>query len=156
MSANILTQNSNCSGFKTFQEEYEGKIINVFYSTPSCYLKAVHEASLRNDITFNVKTDDFLPYATDYHAYWSGFYTSRPTSKRGERQGNHLLQVAKQLTSLTGSDDGDVTLLKQAMGVMQHHDAITGTEKDHVWRDYHRLLHKAVTKSVEVAGNAIL
>lgn len=46
--------------------------------------------------------------------------------------------------------------LKQAMGVMQHHDAITGTEKQHVANDYHRLLHKAVGKSVDAAGEVIL
>lgn len=140
-----------CRGFKKFQQKYDGKIINLFYSTPSCYLKAVNEAGLK----YSVKEDDFLPYATDYHAYWTGFYTSRPNSKRYERQGNNLLQIVKQLASFS-EGEGDATLLQQAMGIMQHHDAITGTEKDHVWRDYHRLLHKAVVNSVEAAGNVIL
>lgn len=34
---------------------------------------------------------------------------------------------------------------KAAMGVMQHHDAITGTEKQHVAQDYARILMKSIT-----------
>lgn len=140
-----------CSGFKQHQQLYDDKIINVFYSTPSCYLKAVNEANL----SFSVKEDDFFPYATDYHAYWTGYYVSRPTSKRFERQGNNFLQIVKQL-SVLGESKGDIEMLKQVMGVMQHHDAITGTEKNHVWHDYHRLLYKAMMKSAEVAQDTIL
>lgn len=41
--------------------------------------------------------------------------------------------------------------LRRQMGVMQHHDAITGTEKQHVSDDYHREL----TKSIEACeGNS--
>lgn len=63
----------------------------IFYSTPSCYLKAVHAENLE----WSVKTDDFFPYASDPHSYWSGYFTSRPTSKRFERMGNNFLQVYK-------------------------------------------------------------
>jgi lysosomal alpha-mannosidase len=63
--------------------------VNVFYSTPSCYLKALHDAK----ITWPTKSDDFFPYASDPHAYWTGYFTSRPTLKRMERVGNHYLQV---------------------------------------------------------------
>lgn len=150
-----FTNKFTCSGFKRYKPRYQGKIINLFYSTPSCYVKAVHEASLNNNLEYSIKEDDFLPYATDYHTYWSGYYTSRPTSKRYERQGNNLLQVVKQLASFR-EGEGGTKLLKQIMGVMQHHDAITGTEKSHVWNDYHRLLHKAIVKAIEDGGNTIL
>lgn len=39
---------------------------------------------------------------------------------------------------------GDLTMMKEAMGIMQHHDAATGTEKQHVADDYARLLHMGV------------
>lgn len=37
----------------------------------------------------------------------------------------------------------DVQLMKEEMGVMQHHDAVTGTEQQHVANDYARRLHIA-------------
>lgn len=142
-------------GFKKFKQEHEGKLISVFYSTPSCYLKAVNEEALRTNLTFLKKKDDFFPYSSDSHSYWTGYYTSRPASKRFERQSNNLLQVAKQLTTFKWGV-GDAAALKQAMGVMQHHDAITGTEKQHVSYDYHRLLHKAAQKSIKASADVIL
>ena len=39
------------------------------------------------------KTDDFLPYASDPHSYWTGYYTSRPSSKLFMRQGELWSQV---------------------------------------------------------------
>lgn len=41
----------------------------------------------------------------------------------------------------------NITLLKEAMGIMQHHDAITGTEKQHVAQDYARIVTKAIHKA---------
>lgn len=41
----------------------------------------------------SITTGDFFPYAENDHAYWSGYYTSRPTIKRFERTGNNILQV---------------------------------------------------------------
>ena len=63
--------------------------MNIFYSTPSCYLKAVHDAKLQ----WTTKDDDFFPYASDPHSYWTGYFSSRPTIKFFERMGNNLLQV---------------------------------------------------------------
>ncbi|XP_055546042.1 lysosomal alpha-mannosidase-like [Wyeomyia smithii] len=119
--------------------------VNVFYSTPTCYLKALHDAQLN----WPAKTDDFFPYASDPHAYWTGYFTSRPTSKRYERMGNHFLQVCKQLSALglsasETSYQDNLTYLREAIGVMQHHDAITGTEKQHVADDYARMIHTAL------------
>ncbi|KAK4872844.1 hypothetical protein RN001_014873 [Aquatica leii] len=120
----------------------EGKRIRLFYSTPSCYLKAVNDARL----SYKIKTDDFIPYASDYHAYWSGYYTSRPTQKRFERQGNNFLQITKQLHVFSGKNEtAHLNGLKSAMGVMQHHDAVTGTEKQHVADDYARTFMRSLT-----------
>lgn len=47
-----------------------------------------------------------------------------------------------------GEDHEDgLTFLKQAVGILQHHDAITGTAKQAVAKDYARLLDKGVKKA---------
>lgn len=63
--------------------------VSAVYSTPACYLQALHDAGQ----TWTTKEDDFFPYASEPHAYWTGYFTSRPNLKRFEREGNNLLQV---------------------------------------------------------------
>lgn len=45
--------------------------------------------------------------------------------------------------------------LREAMGVMQHHDAITGTEKQHVTHDYVRLLTQAVNQCNDIVTDSL-
>lgn len=108
-------------------------------------MNALHEST---KLTWPSKTQDFLPYSTDNHTYWSGYFSSRPTQKKYIRDGNHFLQVTKQLTTLANLTTPEVNQklnkLRQVMGVMQHHDAITGTEKQHVAADYDRMLTDAI------------
>lgn len=47
------------------------------------------------------------------------------------------------LSGLGPEAKGDLVAMREAMGVMQHHDAITGTEKQHVADDYARILTDA-------------
>ena len=70
--------------------------VNIFYSTPACYLNSLHKA----EVFWPSKQDDFLPYASDPHAYWSGYFTSRPTSKFMIRQSERLHKIFSQLSLL--------------------------------------------------------
>lgn len=45
--------------------------------------------------------------------------------------------------------DANLDNLREIMGVMQHHDAVSGTEKQHVANDYARLLHIGIEKCTE-------
>lgn len=68
-----------------------------------------------------------------------------------------MLKVAKQLAVLTGESSSVSALdpLREAMGVMQHHDAITGTEKQHVADDYARIMSEAIDTADKFAGKAV-
>lgn len=106
--------------------------IKVFYSTPSCYAKALHDTKRK----WTSKTDDYFPYANAEHSYWTGYFTSRPAVKYMERYGNNVLQACKQVASLAARSTGSteeflrrekkLTKMREWMGVFQHHDAITG------------------------------
>uniref|UniRef100_A0A8K9X3W4 Alpha-mannosidase n=1 Tax=Oncorhynchus mykiss TaxID=8022 RepID=A0A8K9X3W4_ONCMY len=118
------------------QMQSNGSEVNVLYSTPSCYLQELHRANL----TWPLKGDDFFPYADSAHDFWTGYFTSRPALKRYERISNSYLQVHysnhRQWLSLISL----YTLCLRAMAVAQHHDAVSGTEKQHVANDYARKL----------------
>ncbi|EDW37366.1 GL26214 [Drosophila persimilis] len=133
----------------------DGSTYNLFYSTPACYLNSLHEGLQ----TWPNKTDDFFPYASDSNSFWTGYFTSRPTQKRFERDGNHMLQTAKQLSVFAGlsseQQKEDLDYLRQIMGVMQHHDAITGTEKQAVSNDYDRLLYDGIVGGASNARDAL-
>jgi len=66
-----------------------GTLVNVFYSNPTLYADAKHQEGL----AWTVKTDDFFPYADGEHAYWTGYFTSRPLLKGFERYTSSWLQV---------------------------------------------------------------
>lgn len=101
----------------------------VFYSTPSCYAKALSDAA---NVTFASKTDDFFPYASDPHSYWTGYFTSRAALKLQERVGASILQTGKIVEVLSKPPhtfNRQLIALKEEMGIMQHHDAVAGKKK---------------------------
>lgn len=65
------------------------------------------------------------------------------------------LQAAKQLAAVTGVNSADLEEMKAAMGIMQHHDAVAGTEKQAVAEDYARLLDKGVVGTEKVIQAAL-
>ncbi|XP_018575534.1 lysosomal alpha-mannosidase isoform X2 [Anoplophora glabripennis] len=136
------------AGFKKFNPTIHGTELNVIYSTPACYAKAVRDYIEVNKMMLEVKTDDFFPYADGGNTVWAGYFSSRPTSKRLERVANNLLQVSKQVTAFGGQFYGSISRLSHAMGVLQHHDAITGTEKEAVKRDYHKTVVAGMEQAI--------
>jgi hypothetical protein len=45
---------------------------------------------------YPVKTDDFIPYASNENSYWTGYFTSRPSFKGFVRDFSRYLQTAKK------------------------------------------------------------
>ncbi|XP_042526495.1 lysosomal alpha-mannosidase isoform X3 [Dipodomys spectabilis] len=125
------------------EQQVNGSRVHVLYSTPACYLWELNKANL----TWSVKEDDFFPYADGPHMFWTGYFSSRPALKRYERLSYNFLQVCNRLEALAGPaaaagpyGAGSSAPLQEAMAVLQHHDAVSGTAKQHVTDDYARQL----------------
>jgi alpha-mannosidase len=129
-----------------------GGPIVAFYSTPSHYTDAKAAMSKRDDITWEVRSDDVFPLANEAHAYWSGYFTSRPSLKRQVRFASNFLNAARQMEVITGITAAEVDTpterpsppvgtswtdsMEGAIGVATHHDGMSGTERQDVSNDY--------------------
>ncbi|KAK4760251.1 hypothetical protein SAY87_005144 [Trapa incisa] len=112
--------------------------VNALYSTPSIYTDAKHAANR----AWPLKTGDYFPYADRANSYWTGFFTSRPAFKRYVRVMSGYYLAARQLEFFRGraTSGPNTGSLADALAIAQHHDAITGTEKQHVANDYTKRL----------------
>jgi alpha-mannosidase len=84
-----------------------------------------------------------------------GFFTSRASSKGYIRWATSYLQAARQLDFLArqrlgwaGNNATDT--LEEAVSLTQHHDAITGTAKQHVANDYNKRIAKGASPGLEL------
>ena len=85
------------------------------------------------------KQDDFFPYASDPHAYWTGYFSSRPTSKFMIRQTEWMSSLLSKIAAskvVNMDTEEKLDSLRRTVGVVQHHDAATGTERQAVADDY--------------------
>ncbi|CAG5074046.1 Similar to MAN2B1: Lysosomal alpha-mannosidase (Macaca fascicularis) [Cotesia congregata] len=124
------------------------------YNTNNIILTMGEDFNYQNANMWFLNLDKLI--SSDPHAFWTGFFTSRPTLKFFERMGNNFLQITKQLSVLSNQmDSSGLIHFKEAMGVMQHHDAVTGTEKQHVAEDYARLLYSSFNYGTKIVSKAI-
>ncbi|KAL3720554.1 hypothetical protein ACJRO7_005378 [Eucalyptus globulus] len=127
--------------------------VNALYSTPSIYVDAKNAAN----VSWPLKTDDYLPYADRKDAYWTGYFTSRPALKRYARMLSGYYLAARQLEFLVGrrSSGPSTSRLGDALGLVQHHDALTGTAKQHTTNDYEKRLAIGAFEAAAVVDNAL-
>jgi len=151
--------------------------VNIFYSTPEMYTqskyadlvnaKASEEGS--NPSKYNPtewktfpKKNDWFPYADCDHCYWTGYFTSRQSLKRMERVGSSFLHAARQIESMAKLtlpreqrtelithpwNASPLYVLDDALGVVQHHDGVSGTSKQHVAYDYAKRIANGMNKA---------
>ncbi|KAL9679438.1 hypothetical protein QQ045_017300 [Rhodiola kirilowii] len=127
--------------------------VNALYSTPSIYT----DAKNAENISWPLKTDDYFPYADNLNAYWTGYFTSRPALKRYIRMLSGYFLAARQLEFQTGrrSTGPNTFSLEDALGIAQHHDAVTGTAKQHTTNDYAKRLAIGETEARTVVSSAL-
>ncbi|KAL2505523.1 Glycosyl hydrolase family 38 protein [Abeliophyllum distichum] len=127
--------------------------VNALYSTPSIYTDAKHAT----EKSWPIKTEDFFPYADRAHGYWTGYFTSRPAIKRYVRMMSGYFLAARQLEFFNGRNKSgsNTDLLADALAIAQHHDAVTGTEKQHVANDYAKRLSMGYVEAEKVASSSL-
>lgn len=131
--------------------------LNLFYSTPQRYLDAIEQLNY----SWPVNEYDYFLDSDNGHAYWSGYFSSRAEYKRFERfLMNERASVELILSSVRRKDDIDlqnsrVQVLQRALGVAQHHDSITGTEREHVRDRYQFLLTEGLANASSVVADVL-
>ncbi|KAK8957105.1 hypothetical protein KSP39_PZI000968 [Platanthera zijinensis] len=127
--------------------------IHALYSTPSIYT----DAKYASNEAWPLKTDDYLPYAKDPYTYFTGYYTSRPTFKRFVRVLSAYYLAARQIEYLVGRElSTPLTYpLGEALGIAQHHDAISGTSLLHTTNDYAKRLAYGASQAEKFINHAI-
>ncbi len=103
-------------------------------------------------VQWSVKQDDFFPYSDCPNCFWTGYFTSRPALKRFERVGSSFLMAARQIEAMLDYDgkvDREECIdplhqLEDAHAVLQHHDGVSGTSKQHVAYDYAKRLQAGI------------
>lgn len=132
--------------------------LKLQWSDPDYYYETIKTHFLENSaISFSQNLHDFFPYADNPNSYWTGFYTSRPALKGYIQTRQNLLHALDQFSFYTlpffsssssvSSGNGESLIfqgplfpLRNASAVVLHHDAITGTCRDHVAENYIYLL----------------
>ncbi|KAH9662676.1 putative alpha-mannosidase [Citrus sinensis] len=129
----------------------KGGRVNALYSTPSLYTEAKNAANG----PWPLKTDDYFPYADRRNAYWTGFFTSRPALKGYVRVLSGFYLASRQLEFLAGkkSPGPTTSALGDALGIAQHHDAVTGTAKQHTTNDYAKRLAIGASEAEVVSSS---
>jgi hypothetical protein len=134
----------------------KGKM-KMIYSTPSQYFNSVLKSGVKFDKHINY---DFFPYADNAHCYWTGYFSSRANLKGLIKQLglyiniiNKLLfqifmdkEIMKKNKKMIDNAIKCIYLARENLGVLQHHDAVTGTSKEKTNKDYENMAIIGVEK----------
>ena len=136
----------------------KGKM-KLIYSTPTQYFDSV----LKSGVNFEKHSNyDFFPYADNAHCYWTGYFTSRANLKGLIKQLGLYINITNRLLfEIFMENDKNkiknnkkiiektiecIYLARGNLGVLQHHDAVTGTSKEKTNKDYENMAINGVEK----------
>jgi len=134
--------------------------IKLVWSTLSEYFDSVKDS--QNN--WPVYTGEFFPYQDATDSYWTGYFTSRPALKDLARIGERYARSAETLYSLSqiqspgvmqSTDYDQLFPLRSANGLVQHHDAITGTESEGALQDYEKRINDGISILQSVFSKSI-
>ena len=151
----------------------KGKM-KMIYSTPTQYFDSV----LKSGATFEKHSNyDFFPYADNAHCYWTGYFTSRANLKGLIKQLGLYINITNRLLFEIFMSEKNkieknkkilektiecVYFAREKLGVLQHHDAVTGTSKEKTNKDYENMaiigvekLKKYINLLVNILGDEI-
>lgn len=153
----------------TNKDLYKGA--EITFGTPSDYFRAIRE---RTDQYATLKGDFFVYsdiFSEGRPAYWSGYFTTRPFMKTLGRQCENNLRAAEILYTVAlnnarqkknlpclkilEKDFEKLVRSRRNLGLFQHHDAITGTSKSFVMRDYGLKLFESIRDTTSLQEDAI-
>ncbi|CAI4229825.1 unnamed protein product [Auanema sp. JU1783] len=142
-----------------FEEINKNHNVEIKFGTFSEYFESLENWYSTNSKTPAVLTGDFFPYQCALGDQWTGYFTTRPFYKRQGRLLHSLIRAAdiamanfekKLKPDLAKSSYSSLQVARRTLSLFQHHDAITGTSKQHVMENYSQLLQEGLnlTKSV--------
>ncbi|GFR83293.1 alpha-mannosidase [Elysia marginata] len=149
-------QFGNLQKLMDYINKNEDMNIQVQFGTISDFFNALTKDVSKSAISFPSLSGDFLPYNDRDDQYWTGFYSSRPLYKHTIRALQAKLRITEIIYTMTmiqpelsvtfKSQNSTAVLVKarRALALFQHHDAITGTSRKYVMRDYGRNLLSAI------------
>ncbi|CAG9863272.1 unnamed protein product [Phyllotreta striolata] len=149
-------------------EKYKAEIT---FGTPAMYFEEI----TKRNAQFPTLKGDFFVYSDIFAegrpAYWSGYYTTRPFMKLLDRELENSLRAAEIIytfalnkakqnklntdSKLLERDFEKLIRARRNLALFQHHDAITGTSKSFVMRDYGLKLFEGVRDTVNIQQNAL-
>eukprot|EP00760_Papus_ankaliazontas_P016477 PhM_4_TR16801/c0_g1_i5/m.51867/K12311/MAN2B1, LAMAN; lysosomal alpha-mannosidase len=124
------------------------------YSTPHKYVQAVNALNY----SWPVNNDDYFIAGDNNHTYLAGYFSSRPAFKGYERALMYDLAAMYQIQTLLPFDAASyasVRVMREALGVAQHHDSITGTETLLVLSSYEMLLANGAASAEQAVSAAV-
>lgn len=145
--------------------------VDISFGTPRDYFDEIKKRTER----FSTFKGDFFVYSDIFSegrpAYWSGYFTTRPFYKILSTDLEHNLRAAEILFTIAYNTARQfkhenaikvfeknyekMILARRNLGLFQHHDAITGTSKSAVMRDYGLRLFQSIQDVVKMQESTI-
>lgn len=153
------------------QKNKETYNVDIGFGTPKQYFEEIKKRTKN----FPTLKGDFFVYSDIFSsgqpAYWSGYFTTRPFYKMLSSELEHNLRSCEILFTLAYNAAREykhenaikifeknyekMILARRNLGLFQHHDAITGTSKAAVMRDYGLRLFQSIQDVVKLQESAI-